>query len=252
MSKKRARLLVTGHSLSAIEAAVKFPPDWSLTIREPKPSTPLPDLAAAVEDALARPLSSPRLIDLASPATRVCIVFTDATRACPDHVLIPAILRELDRANVPDDHITLLCATGLHRPSTRAEKIAKLGKEVVERYRVVDHDPSRCVTPHLSVGAGVLSRAVAKNLDVAASLPQQGEMLRYAQHDTAVNTLLLDSDLIIATGVVEPHQYAGYSGGGKTVVIGCGSEETIGLTHGPQFLDRPGVRLGQIDGNSFQ
>ena len=64
--------------------------------------------------------------------------------------------------------------------------------------------------------------------------------------------LLLDSDLIIATGVVEPHQYAGYSGGGKTVVIGCGSEETIGLTHGPQFLDQPGVRLGQIDGNPFQ
>jgi nickel-dependent lactate racemase len=77
-------------------------------------------------------------------------------------------------------------------------------------------------------------------------------MLRCAQHDTAVNTLLLDSDLIIATGVVEPHQYAGYSGGGKTVAIGCGSEDTIGLTHGPQFLDQPGVRLGQIEGNPFQ
>jgi nickel-dependent lactate racemase len=70
--------------------------------------------------------------------------------------------------------------------------------------------------------------------------------------DVAVNALLLESDLIIATGVVEPHQYAGYSGGGKTVVIGCGSEETIELTHGPQFLDRPGVRLGQIAGNPFQ
>ena len=68
----------------------------------------------------------------------------------------------------------------------------------------------------------------------------------------AVNAVLTESDLIIATGVVEPHQYAGYSGGGKTVVIGCGSEETIGLTHGPQFLDQPGVRLGQIDGNPFQ
>jgi nickel-dependent lactate racemase len=64
--------------------------------------------------------------------------------------------------------------------------------------------------------------------------------------------LLLESDLIIATGVVEPHQYAGYSGGGKTVVIGCGSESTIEYTHGPQFLDHPGVRLGRIDGNPFQ
>ena len=195
-----------------------LPPDWTLTTLEPLPSTPLPDLAAAVEGALFQPLSAPRLIDLASSASRVCIVFTDATRACPDHILVPAILRELDRAGVPDDHITLLCATGLHRPSTRAEKIAKLGQEVVERYRVIDHDPNQCAE-------------------------RQG---------VKVNRLLWESDLIIATGVVEPHQYAGYSGGGKTVVIGCGSEETIGLTHGPQFLDRPGVRLGQIDDNPFQ
>jgi nickel-dependent lactate racemase len=197
---------------------VNLPPDWSLTTLAPKPSTPLPDLRAAVEGALAQPLSAPRLIDRASPSSRVCIVFTDATRACPDHIIVPAILRELDRAGVPDDHITLLCATGLHRPSTRAEKIAKLGEEVVRRYRVIDHDPHQCV----------------------------------AQHGVSVNRLLWESDLVIATGVVEPHQYAGYSGGGKTVVIGCGSEATIGLTHGPQFLDRPGVRLGQIDGNPFQ
>jgi nickel-dependent lactate racemase len=195
-----------------------LPPDWSLTTLESKPSTPLPDLDAAVEGVLSHPLAAPRLIDLATPATRVCVVFTDTTRACPDHILVPAILRELDRAGVPDDHITLLCATGLHRPSTREEKIAKLRREVVERYRVIDHDPNQCVP----------------------------------QHGVSVNRLLWESDLIIATGVVEPHQYAGYSGGGKTVVIGCGSEETIGLTHGPQFLDRPGVRLGQIDGNPFQ
>lgn len=167
---------------------------------------------------MAQPLHSSPLSELASPDAHVCLVFTDATRACPDHILVPALLRELERAGVPDDHITLLCATGLHRPSTPAEKIAKLGHEVVERYRVIDHDPGQCV----------------------------------AQHDVSVNRLLGESDLIIATGVVEPHQYAGYSGGGKTVVIGCGDEETIGLTHGPQFLDQPGVRLGQIAGNPFQ
>lgn len=223
---------------------MKLPPAWSLTTLEPNPSTPLPDLRAAVEGALAQPLQSPRLIDLASPSMRVCIVFTDATRACPDHILVPAIMRELDRAGVPDDHITLLCATGLHRPSTRAEKIAKLGAEVVEHYRVIDHDLSDCVIPN---------RVAVRNLN------QHSEILRpfgtqndTAGNDIAVNALLLDGDLIIATGVVEPHQYAGYSGGGKTVVIGCGSEATIGLTHGPQFLDQPSVRLGQIDGNPFQ
>ncbi len=191
--------------------AVHLPPDWSLTTIEPNPSVPLPDLRLAVEAALARPLQSPRLRDLAPPHARVCLVFTDATRACPDQALVPALLRELEEAGVPDDRITLLCAVGLHRPSTRAEKIAKLGAVVVERYRVVDHDALPAVHPYLA-----------------------------------------GSDLIIATGVVEPHQYAGYSGGGKTVAIGCGSEATIGLTHGPQFLDQPGVRLGQIDGNPFQ
>ena len=186
---------------------------------------PLSDLRLAVEAALAQPLQSKRLRDLTTQHARVCIVFTDATRACPDQILVPAILRELEAAGVLDDHITLLCAVGLHRPSTLEEKITKLGRDVVERYQVIDHDPSDCVEiPHRSA----------------------------VRIDTRVNALLFESDLIIATGVVEPHQYAGYSGGGKTVVIGCGSEETIGLTHGPQFLDQPGVRLGQIDGNRFQ
>jgi nickel-dependent lactate racemase len=190
---------------------VRLPPGWFLTTIGPNRSTPLPDLRLAVEAALAQPLQAPRLRDLASNHARVCIVFTDATRACPDHILVPAILRELASAGVPDDYITVLCATGLHRASTREEKIAKLGADVVERYQVVDHDAMLEFDPYLA-----------------------------------------GRDLIIATGVVEPHQYAGYSGGGKTVVIGCGSESTIELTHGPQFLDQPGVRLGQIDGNPFQ
>jgi nickel-dependent lactate racemase len=144
---------------------------------------------------------------------------------------------------VPDDHITLLCATGLHRASTREEKIAKLGQAVVERYRVIDHDASQCVTPHLPVGAGVLNESKNLRFLVAQRAPR---------NDISTNPLLLNNDLIIATGVVEPHQYAGYSGGGKTVVIGCGGESTIEYTHGPQFLDQPGVRLGRIDGNPFQ
>ena len=136
---------------------MKLPTGWSLTTVESNPSRPLPDLRAAVEGALAGPLSSPRLIDLASSATRVCIVFTDATRACPDDALVPAILRELAWAGVPDDRITLLCATGLHRPTTREEKIAKLGREVVERYRVIDHDVRHCDPAKLR-GAGERSR----------------------------------------------------------------------------------------------
>ncbi len=212
---------------------MKLPPDWSLTTVEPNPAAPLGDLPSAVEAALAQPQQSRCLADLATPQARVCVVFTDATRACPDHVLVPAVLRELESAGVPDNHITLLCATGVHRPSTPEEKRVKLGQAVVDRYRVIDHDAART----LPLGDRP-----------QASQAAQDKLRRTVQ----VNSALLHTDLIIATGVVEPHQYAGYSGGGKTVAIGCGSEETIGRTHGPQFLDRPGVRLGQIDGNPFQ
>jgi len=119
--------------------AVRLPTGWSLTTLEPNRSIPLPDLHRATEAALAEPLQSQRLRNLATPDARVCIVFTDATRACPDHILVPAILNELQAADVPAENITLLCATGLHRPSTRDEKIAKLGQAVIGRYRAIDH-----------------------------------------------------------------------------------------------------------------
>ncbi len=202
---------------------MKLPERWQLTVAEPDRTLKPIDLAAATRLALQQPLSSNRLSELASPNARVCIVFTDATRACPDHILVPAILSELEGAGVRAENITLLCATGLHRASTRAEKIAKLGQSVVDRYKVIDHDARTAVT----LGTG-------------------------EQKNLSINPLLLDCDLIIATGVVEPHQYAGYSGGGKTVVIGCGGEETIGETHGPKYLDQPGVRLGKVAGNPFQ
>lgn len=230
---------------------MKFPPGWSLTTIEPNASSPLPDLTAAVEAALAQPRHSSRLSDLASPDARVCVVFTDATRACPDHILVPAILRELERAGVPDVHVTLLCATGLHRPSTTEEKIAKLGREVVERYRVIDHDVRHCDLAEKR-GAGERSMRRSNLRPDGQEIASQTALAMTVPDGLTVNRLLWESDLIIATGVVEPHQYAGYSGGGKTVVIGCGSEETIGLTHGPQFLDWPSVRLGQIAGNPFQ
>ncbi len=219
--------------------AVLLPPDWPVTTLQPHFAAPI-DLDREVGAALAVPLQSPRLNELVSQHARVCIVFTDATRACPDGGLVPAILNELEAAGVSDDHITLLCATGLHRASTRAEKIAKLGQAVVERYRVIDHDAARCVALQ------------AKSRRSGLRCPRIRRRREPPRNDTSVNLLLLNSDLIIATGVVEPHQYAGYSGGGKTVVIGCGGERTIEYTHGPQFLDHPGVRLGRIEGNPFQ
>ncbi len=211
-----------------------FPPSWRVTTVEANPSSPLPDLHAAVEAALLAPLYTLPLRQMARRTMSVCIVFTDATRACPDKVIVPSLLRELAAAGVPDDRITLLCATGMHRPSTFEEKVAKLGADIALRYQVVDHEAQ---DPTLLANLGSLGRP---HMNLPADVP------------VFINRLAAEADLLISTGIVEPHLYGGYSGGGKTVVIGCGGEATISATHGPAFLDDARVRLGRVASNPFQ
>jgi nickel-dependent lactate racemase len=207
------------------ELTFRLPPGViGLTVR-PQPIAPLADVEGAVIAALAEPVGSPPLRELAHPGDRACIVFTDSTRAVPDHVLVPALLRELEAAGVRDEDITLLCGVGMHRPSTCQEKAQKLGGEVAARYRVVDHAPS--------------DPAQLVDLGTWDGVP------------LVVNRLAAEADVLVATGVVEPHQYAGYSGGRKTVAIGAGGEATIAITHGPAMLDHPGTRLGRMEGNRF-
>ncbi len=181
----------------------------------------------AIRDALRNPVGSPPLSELAGPGDRVCIAVTDATRACPDRLLVPPVCTLLEIAGVAKEDITILVAVGLHRESTPAEKEEKLGTDIVQRYKVIDHD-ARDPAWLTDLGAG------------PGGCP------------LVVNRRAYESDLIIATGVVEPHQYAGYSGGGKTLAIGCGGEATIGFTHGPRMLEEAGTRLGRVEGNPFQ
>ncbi|CAG0969426.1 lactate racemase [Anaerolineales bacterium] len=184
------------------------------------------DVEVSIKDALANPIGTPPLRELAKPGDRVCIVFTDITRASPDHLLVPALLKELEKAGVKDENITLLCGIGMHRSSTQEEKVTKLGADIAARYRVIDNEPQN---PAALVDLGVTPGGVPVLL-----------------HHAAVET-----DLLIATGIVEPHQYAGYSGGRKTVAVGAAGEALIAHTHGPAFIDNPDTRLGKIEGNPF-
>jgi nickel-dependent lactate racemase len=196
------------------------------TVAVSRPAEPIQDVPAAIQQALDHPLGVIPLQKLARPGNRVCIVFTDITRSSPDHLLVPALLRELEKAGVRDEDITLLCGIGMHRPSTREEKVAKLGAEVVSRYHVIDNEPQN---PAALVDLGVTRGGVPVLLHRA----------------------VVETDLLIATGIVEPHQYAGYSGGRKTVAVGAAGEALIAHTHGPDFVDHPGTRLGKIEGNPF-
>jgi nickel-dependent lactate racemase len=187
---------------------------------------PIEDVPAAVAEAVAYPTNSQPLQELAGPGDKVCIVFTDITRASPDYLLVPPVLSALEAAGVHDEDITLLCGIGLHRPSTPQEKVAKLGQTVVDRYRVIDSEP---LNPGALVELGTTETGIP----------------------LSVSRTAYEADLLIATGIVEPHQYAGYSGGRKTLAVGAAGEAMIAYTHGPQMVDHPGTRLGRIEGNPF-
>jgi lactate racemase len=209
-------------------------PWFDVDVVESATSEPIPDLAGRLRSVLDDPIGSPPLHELARravtdaaprPASAV-IAVTDLTRACPDDVLVPPMLDELNRGGIPDARITVIVAIGLHRPTTSAEKRQKLGA-VADRVRVVDsdgRDPSQWVDlgPIPPYGIPGTTQKIIKN-----------------------------ADLVVATGIVEPHQYAGWSGGRKTVAIGCCGEPTITATHGMRFLEDPGVRLAKLDGNPF-
>ena len=191
-----------------------------------KPVRPIENKQAAVAEALAHPVGAPPLQEIARRGNRVCVVFTDITRSCPDDLLVPPILAELKAAGVRDEDITLLCGIGMHRASTHEEKVAKLGSGIVAHYRVIDNEPQN---PAALVDLG----------KTAGGVP------------VSVHRSVVESDIVIATGIVEPHQYGGYSGGRKTLAVGAAGEELIAYSHGPAFVDHPGTRLGRIEGNPF-
>ena len=211
---------------STTEIEFNLLPGMRGTVVVSKRAEPLVDVEKAIDETLSNPIGSPPLREMAKPGDKVCITFTDITRASPDYLLVPAILRELEAAGVRDEDVTLLCGIGLHRDSTPEEKVAKLGQAVVDRYRVIDNEPQN---PDALVDLGVTDGGVP-----------------VSAHRTAV-----EADLLIATGIVEPHQYAGYSGGRKTLAVGAAGEALIAHTHGPAFIDDPNTRLGRIDGNPF-
>ncbi len=190
------------------------------------PVRPLNDPQAAVAEALAHPMGTPPLREMDRSGSKVCIVFTDITRSCPDRLLVPPLLAELKAGGVRNEDITLLCGIGMHRASTREEKVEKLGADIVSRYRVIDNEPQN---PASLVDLG----------RTAGGVP------------ISVHRAVVESDLILATGIVEPHQYGGYSGGRKTLAVGAAGEALIAHTHGPAFVDHPGTRLGRIEGNPF-
>ncbi|HHY92703.1 MAG TPA: nickel-dependent lactate racemase [Firmicutes bacterium] len=203
-------------------------PDQNLlgVIKPPAVSTL--DPKEAIRAALAQPIGSPRLREMARPGQKAVIVPTDITRSLHEEIILPLLLEELNAAGIPDGDITLVIANGTHRPDTREECVAMYGEEVVKRVRIVNH------SAYEEAGLKYLGQTPSRGIPVK------------------VNKIVAEADLKIATGVIEPHLFAGYSGGVKSIAVGVAGAETIAATHNVDILDDPRTRLGVIEGNVFR
>lgn len=175
-----------------------------------------------VEEALANPVDTPPLRELARGKQKVVILASDHTRPVPSKIIIPKMLREIRTGN-PNAEITLLIATGCHRNSSRKELEEKFGKEVAEKEKIVVHDCVRSEMTDLGM------------------LPSGGRLI--------LNKLAAEADLLVSEGFIEPHFFAGFSGGRKSVLPGVAARETVLYNHNGQFIASPRARTGILEGN---
>lgn len=176
-----------------------------------------------VERALAQPIGSCGLAELARGKKTAVIIASDHTRPVPSKVIIPPMLRELRRGN-PEIEISILIATGFHRATSDAELRRKFGDVIVDQEHLVVHD---CLDQSSLAFAGIL--------------PSGGELW--------LNKLALETDLLIAEGFIEPHFFAGFSGGRKSVLPGIAGRTTVLSNHCAAFIDSDFARAGNLEGN---
>jgi lactate racemase len=182
------------------------------------------DAGAALREAIRSPIGSPPLADLVRPGDTAVIVHSDITRATPNHLIAPVLLAELEAAGVRREDITLLNGLGTHRKQTEAELRSLLGDAVYDNYRCEQHD------------------AYDDDLLVSLGTTMIGHPLR-------VNRLLLEADVRILTGFIEPHFFAGFSGGPKAVMPAlCGAESVL-TNHGRDMIAHPQATWGVCEGN---
>lgn len=217
------KLLLMKVSLSYGEGRIWVElPDHQTTLIEPSPCPGLTNERSAILDALKNPIQSSPLIECISPEKKVCILFTDLTRATPNDRLIPYLLEHLK--DHPKENIFLVNQLGTHRPNTRDELCQMLGNDIVQNYRVLNHD---CEDRDGLIQLGHTKGGVP----------------------ALINKEVVDADLRIVTGFIEPHFFAGFSGGPKGLMPGVAGMETVMSNHGEKNIGDPRSTFGITEGN---
>jgi len=180
----------------------------------------LADERQAITQSLRSPTESPPLRDLVKPTDKIVVIATDNTRPCPDDRILPPLLAELE-SKVPRENITIIVALGLHPPLNKAELARKLGEDIVAGYNVFNHDVND------TVYIGTTSRGTPVD----------------------INRRVIEADFRISTGFIEPHFFAGFSGGRKSIAPGVFSIRSAYHNHGYRMIEHPQARAGILKGN---
>ncbi len=175
-----------------------------------------------VEDSLAHPVASPPLQEIiaAKGACNAVIVVNDITRPTPYELILPPLLREIEQAGIPAKEVTLVIATGIHRAHTEEDNLTIFGAEICRKYRIINHDCDQ-------------------NLKSLGFLSNGMELI--------INRLAAEADLLITTGVVGLHYFAGYSGGRKSILPGVAARAAIEANH--KMMNDPRACLGNYENN---
>ncbi len=209
---------------TTLEIAV--PDNWS--ILKPKDPPTIENTESAIKNALINPIGTKPLYEIAKQKDKsqfAVIVISDITRPVPNKEFLPIIIDVLKSAGFADEKIIILIATGMHRPSTEEERIELVGKEILGKYKIIDH------------------RANDKAELVELPTPTR------TGTKVSINKWYYNAGLRILTGFIEPHFMAGFSGGRKSICPGLVDLATLKKFHGAKFLSDPNTRTGNLDGN---
>lgn len=176
-----------------------------------------------VRKALNNPIGSPKVSELAKDKNKITIITSDHTRPVPSKITLPIFLEEIRKGN-PNADITILIATGFHRETTREEMIDKFGEEIVNNEKIIVH-----------------KSGVDEDMVELGKLPSGGTLL--------LNKHAINCDLLVSEGFIEPHFFAGFSGGRKSVLPGVASQKTVFANHCSKFIASEHSRTGLLDKN---
>ncbi len=203
---------------------VVLPDGYRYRVLEARTAKPLADPGAAIEAALDNPIGSPALAELARGKRSAAISVCDITRPAPNRQVLPPLLARLAQAGIPRGSITILIATGLHRPATDGEIREIVGESTASTYRIVNHN-ARELSEHRRLGTTRSGTPVY------------------------IDESFISADLHITLGFIEPHLMLGFSGGRKLIAPGLAAQETIKVLHSPKFMRDARAAEGSIEDN---